>query len=438
MASTLLRRRASQHRSLWIGHTGTGPTLDSSVDACLAPILGQLAKHQRPTVCVALMSKSFVSGDYERAMSKVEDALQGQDTAVARPLVLGCVVDRVPEYESGVSLLIGVDEQVQPFHVAHDPHAPRIRTISVGRWGAVQDFDRFKYQGNALDKQGWAAFDSISQPPTSNASPDAVFDALPPNANFCWLMSDREPESALQAVDNKFADAQKMGIVASSTPFVTGTPHWMYFQGTVVPAGTIGFASYASEKNTPATRAPLPSSLAHPALEPMGAPVAITRVRGNVILDLDDQGATAMLLDLIHGAKHTNKDESFYLAIQPFHDATADTVVARITSGDPARGNMAVDTTLDLHVGQKVQFLQKTTDAVTPTDLLRHAPQDAMVFGTVDLDHTIDVHPPSPHADTRVSAIFGATSENGLLLGAPGQPTLLHQVPFASLHVARS
>lgn len=80
------------------------------------------------------------------------------------------------------------------------------------------------------------------------------------------------------------------------------------------------------------------------------------RARGNVILDLDDKGATRLLLDLINKV-NVSKDEEFYLGI--FSKNGNDKTVARITSGDPARGNMSVDTTLDLYEGQYVQFMKK-------------------------------------------------------------------------------
>lgn len=61
-------------------------------------------------------------------------------------------------------------------------------------------------------------------------------------------------------------------------------------------------------------------------------------------------------MDLINKA-NVSKDEEFYLGI--FSEDGNDKTVARITSGDPARGNMSVDTTLDLYEGQSVQFMKK-------------------------------------------------------------------------------
>ncbi|RUP25803.1 hypothetical protein BC936DRAFT_138812 [Jimgerdemannia flammicorona] len=91
------------------------------------------------------------------------------------------------------------------------------------------------------------------------------------------------------------------------------------------------------------------------------------RSRGNIILDLDSHRATNLLLDLVQKTPTAtrsatdliiSKEKEFYLAVAPLGAADLDgpgVTVARITSGDPARGNMAVDTVRDLVAGQVVQ-----------------------------------------------------------------------------------
>lgn len=83
--------------------------------------------------------------------------------------------------------------------------------------------------------------------------------------------------------------------------------------------------------------------------------------RGNIILDLDQAGATGLLLALIQQGHHANiaKDQEFYLGIYGPDSTTTLMSVCRVTSGDPARGNMSIDTTADLQVGQVVQVKKK-------------------------------------------------------------------------------
>lgn len=94
----------------------------------------------------------------------------------------------------------------------------------------------------------------------------------------------------------------------------------------------------------------------------IGPILTSSRSRGNIILELDDTRATQLLFDLINkvpGAS-TSKDKEFYLAVAPSGtegiEETA-MVVNRITSGDPIKGNMAVDTVRDLVPGQYVQVM---------------------------------------------------------------------------------
>jgi hypothetical protein len=67
-----------------------------------------------------------------------------------------------------------------------------------------------------------------------------------------------------------------------------------------------------------------------------------------------------------------------------------------------------------------------------------------MAFGVVDLDHTIDMQPMNGDSsasiinsnERRTSNTFGATSENGLIIGESDCPSQLLQVPFTSVIIS--
>ncbi|KAI8080053.1 uncharacterized protein BX664DRAFT_388996 [Halteromyces radiatus] len=405
-----------QQRSLWTRVSSGNSTLKSCIDDCFTQ-QQQQQQQQQPSICFALFSKSFASQEYNDAIKYLNKQFPKTTS------VMGCVVDRTASDHPqghGISLLFGYNEHIQPFQVQDSPQRHKARSISVGRWGQVYDFDRFKYQDNSLDTMGWLSFDTISQPPQQHVD---VFLAGSQPPSFILMASDHEPDQVLTSLDTTYPDTPKYGILGASTPFLTGSPYTMFYQDRIMEAGMIGFASYSSSSSSS-------SSLVHyPCLEPLGSSLQITRARGNIILDLDDQGATRLLLQLINQV-NVSKDEAFYLGI---YQDDENMTVARITSGDPGRGNMAVDTTLDLQQGQRVQFMKTNKSHLTPQQLLTGTQDHTMVFGVVDLDHTIDTVMPLKESMTTTTTTntFGATSENGMIVGNPGRPSQLHQVPFS-------
>lgn len=57
-----------------------------------------------------------------------------------------------------------------------------------------------------------------------------------------------------------------------------------------------------------------------------------------------------------------------------------------------------------------------------------------MTFGVTDLDNTIDVHYQNHNLSSEKQStlgLFGATSENGFIIGKPNRKTLLLQAPFS-------
>ncbi|OAD72214.1 hypothetical protein PHYBLDRAFT_147186 [Phycomyces blakesleeanus NRRL 1555(-)] len=199
-------------------------------------------------------------------------------------------------------------------------------------------------------------------------------------------------------------------------------------------AGITGFASY-SQKKVQADNI----SVEHVALQTMGKTMKITRCRGNIILDLDQAGATGLLLELIQNKQNAliSKDETFYLGIYApgeVNDDKSKMTVCRVTSGDPSRGNMSVDTTIDLQEGQVVQFMRRTQ--VANSDLLKSGKEDFLVLGVSDKDTTIDAFPVSPPSESQaLVGVVGGSSENGVIVGKPGMQSQIMDVPYSKVTV---
>ncbi|KAI8064791.1 uncharacterized protein B0P05DRAFT_554296 [Gilbertella persicaria] len=320
-----------QTRSLWTKITATG----SSIEECVQVSIESL-KQKQPDVCVVLASKSFSLKHYRQLSAELNKRLKPT-------VLLGGVVDRIPQVDHGISLLLGFDEKIVPFTIKDSPHRHKIRSTSVGRWGRMEERERLQTQSDHIDKVGWENFGSISTPVQTHTLPPGIVD----KPSFVLSVSDNEPDELLQALDHHFPDVPKVGILGSSTPFVTGEPYALFHSTGIMGSGIVGFASYGSTGHI---------QVEHTAMQKLGEPIKITRCRGNIILDLDEAGATGLLLKLIHSGNKISKDEEFYLGIYPLGDSSEENVtVSRITSGDPSRGNMSVDTTADLQVGQTVQ-----------------------------------------------------------------------------------
>ncbi|KAI9490806.1 hypothetical protein BDB00DRAFT_836199 [Zychaea mexicana] len=407
--ATVITQRTIQYcvrRSLWTSATATARTTEE----CIQQAASKLSMKD-PNVCVALVSKTFP--DYRAVTKQLAAHFNAKYT-------IGCVVDHVPGVKHGISLLLG-DTDCVPFHIPDSQQREKVRTISVGRWGRVEDFDRLRFQGNKLNDDGWDAFNTISRPAHQVALPSTL-QTRSETPSFVFMASDNEPDQLLHALDHHFPDIPKIGVIGASTPFITGEPYALFCNQELLGGGIVGFASYNDQPISEI-------QVEHSALEPLGEPLTITRCRGNIILDLDQAGATGLLLALIQQGQSARiaKDQEFYLGVYPpCSDDSSKMAVNRITSGDPSRGNMSVDTTADLQVGQRVQFMKRR-----PCDV-KHVAAEKLAFGVVDQDHTIDAKPLQISDTPKVlSDVFGAASENGVIVGRPGLSSQILDVPYS-------
>ncbi|KAI8643430.1 hypothetical protein BD408DRAFT_414898 [Parasitella parasitica] len=421
MLSTFTRKCLAKtprySRTYWTKLTATGATIEECMQASLDTL-----NQKKPDVCVVLASKSYSLDHYRKLTHELQSKLEPK-------YLIGGVVDRVAQVNHGISLLLGFEEDIVPFIVNDSQGRLKIRNIAVGRWGRVDDTERIKYQSEHIDKVGWKKFGSVSTPVQSYKLPPG----LEKKPSFIFTVSDNEPDQLMQALDHHYPDVPKVGIVGASTPFVTGEPYTLFkSDGDIMGSGIVGFASYTKPNK------PFSVQVTHTAMEKMGSPLKITRCRGNIILDLDDGGATGLLLRLIQGGPKLSKDEEFYLEIYPpgkDENSKDDATMSRITSGDPGRGNMSIDTTADLQIGQIVQFMRKRTLEFknVSSDPIK---KNEIVFGVSGKDHTIDAVPVQiPDEASVVPEVFGCVSENGVIVGRSNIPTEILDVPFSKVTI---
>jgi hypothetical protein len=144
----------SQYRNLWTQRTVSNTDLTKCVSQSLTGL-----PNKPIDVCVALVSRSFSANDILKLNTEFLKHINPK-------IFIGAVVDRVPSPDSGghgLSVLIGQEEDATGFIVEDTADRKKIKSVSVGRWGRVQDFNRFEFEENDIDKFGWEGFKSVSR-----------------------------------------------------------------------------------------------------------------------------------------------------------------------------------------------------------------------------------------------------------------------------------
>ncbi|KAF9934314.1 hypothetical protein FBU30_002453 [Linnemannia zychae] len=445
------------YKTLWTAATSSHQELATALSQCLASSppnttnittatsTSESNARTKKGVTIILASRSYPGSELLSLPSKIPDHIaQSQH-------ILGAVVDRVPTSSGhGVSTLTLTPPSttlssttdplisVQPFYLSGaESRRKRLKEKSVGRWARSQDIEE-----RSLDTaDAWSSFKSISIGRNQVQIPTA---ALPPltdpntlstadKAEQSILMfSDLEVHQFLEALDTVNPEASKVGLMASSTPFITGRPVTMFYDGQLVQDGVLGVSILKKPRNEQTPEETI--KVTYPSMSPLGPAMQITRCRGNIILDLDESNPTRLLLDRLKSTTLT-KDKEYFLATgQPVSATATDdeaqidmskATVYKITGGDPSKGNMAVDTVHDLQPGQWVQFIHHR-EHQEHGHYESQAPSESEIrFTATDPNNTIEEKGEleSVHNASSVQPRFGGSSENGFIVGQPHQGT---------------
>ncbi|KIJ62693.1 hypothetical protein HYDPIDRAFT_93917 [Hydnomerulius pinastri MD-312] len=177
-----------------------------------------------------------------------------------------------------------------------------------------------------------------------SALPDTLKNIDPSTVDNIIYFSDRAPEGISSVLDSAFPRANKLSLIASSTPFLTGRPVTLFHNGEVLSDGAVGVALSASSSS--------PSvDLSFPPLVALTPELVVTSAEGNLILSLDSGNPTRLLLAAIQkhglslsgGTTWVGKEDEFYVGVVD-PQTNEITQLHRINSGDPSRGTIALDT----------------------------------------------------------------------------------------------
>ncbi|KAK7689754.1 hypothetical protein QCA50_006393 [Cerrena zonata] len=256
--------------------------------------------------------------------------------------------------------------------------------------------------------------------------PEEIKDIDPENVNTILYLSDTSPEGISQSL-TRFRKATTLGLMTSSTPFVTGRPFTLFYNNVIHSSGAVGICLDA--------HAPARHKLVFPALKAITNHIFVTSSEGNLVHTLNDENPTEILIAAIKkhrmlSARDINlafRDWNFYLGITP---RQAPEQVFRINSADPGRGTLALEGDISPPIGSRVQILSLPTDYLSqPTPVLNRpngqvvlnfhttlseTPPDINITAPISIADTHVLHQDEDFVDLR--GTFTASSEHGCIV----------------------
>ncbi|VDB91789.1 unnamed protein product [Peniophora sp. CBMAI 1063] len=244
------------------------------------------------------------------------------------------------------------------------------------------------------------------------------------------ILSDDAPQGLLSSLQTAYPGACKMALRVSSTPFVTGRPFTLLRDGNVHSSGAVGLAIL---KATPSLRTTFDG------LHPLSPVMKVTAAEGNLIHTLNDGNPSQLLLDAIRSTGlygENAKEDNFVLGVSTSPEVLHQRAF-RITSGDPKRGTLALETDATITEGLFVQFFKSST----PSDVAQPDRTPSISFMTTsDAAGTRaqDGHAGSVDVESVriIEGAFVAGSENGWTVAQADEEAWACSVPGASTSVA--
>ncbi|RIA93059.1 hypothetical protein C1645_763340 [Glomus cerebriforme] len=397
-------------------------------------------------VCLVFVSRTYESNDIEILPQYLYSKL--------KPKFLGgCVVDKIYNNNDtnnsghGISLLLGNwkkdNNEKNSGKIRFNGFCTNIKeqrhhqfkTNSVGRWKNLDDFEL----PNLFDIN---KFKSISSVPNDFDLPEELkilkIENISPDLIF--FVSDSEPYQFLESLDYHFPTSKKIGIIGTSTPFLTGLPFTLFHNDNILSKGIIGVALTAESSNTFKNQ----FQIEYPSLSAIGDPLEITSCRGNIILKLDKTNPTELLLNRLQSGNNKKtllKENELYLGLYNSNNKRnqldeSTLIINKILGGDPTKGNLAIDTIMDLKEGQFVKFLykKKEFDTTFLQNKIKNHEQIQILLTTSDQDmmDSTSINDIFMLKNNNKN-IFGATSENGIIIGkGKNGNTWVCNVPYST------
>ncbi|KAG8904658.1 hypothetical protein FRB99_001378 [Tulasnella sp. 403] len=338
---------------------------------------------------------------------------------------MGCLIYPFQHKPPLVSCSIAAfpSDSVTPFRST----IPGKAKVSIGRWQRPSStsqpqpvsIDHIINSRNGF-QDVWSSGPSSSHLYDSKV-PEALRDVK--DVSALLYFSDGAPEGLLATLDKHYPHASKLGLIGTSTPFVTGREHTLLLNSDVFSDGAIGFA-LKTDNN-------LRYRHGFNGLQPISEPYTISSAASNLVYTLDDdRNPTKEALAAYEvrirpttssrDAIHTVSSEMYLGVIdqRPGH-ATQYERVHRITSGDPSRGTLSLDTDAGPPTGSKVQFLYRPPEGPASTPQNARNSIQFIASSVEEVVQNGDTPPSEEEGDGDAWSIPGkfiAHTENGVLI----------------------
>ncbi|KAG8702286.1 hypothetical protein FRC08_003581 [Ceratobasidium sp. 394] len=264
--------------------------------------------------------------------------------------------------------------------------------------------------------------DALSESGSLELPPDLEHIGSKSNVSSFLYLSDTAPEGLLHSLHRHFPAASQQGLIAGSTPFITGRPVTLFKGSNIFADGAVGLALF--NQNTQR------NEITFDNLQAVSPVLEVTQAQTNMVETLNHGNPVESLLLAMNSRGSIDKEQDIYLGAV---DTTADLGppgdqsshkygrVYKITAGGPTRGTILLDATEGPQVGAKVQFVVANRSQKSPT-----SPSNQPV-PTISFDTITDSDIGTISAESEVKEIenlFLATSENGFVVGSSGAGVL--------------
>ncbi|KAF8868647.1 hypothetical protein CPB85DRAFT_906012 [Mucidula mucida] len=193
----------------------------------------------------------------------------------------------------------------------------------VGRWHSFRKKDE-SYK--SLENVDWE--DVWSRRTSTDPLPDELQGVDPADINAVVYFTGSSPQLHYH---NCPIPHEQLGLIATSTPFITGRPFTLFRINDLHDSGAVGLALI--------NRPRLTSTLDFLGLSVLSEPMTVTQSEGNLVNTLDGRNPTQLLLDAlikqgmdVATSRWFKDEEQFYVE----HGQR----VYTITAGDPSRGTI--------------------------------------------------------------------------------------------------
>ncbi|KAJ1307699.1 hypothetical protein OPQ81_001788 [Rhizoctonia solani] len=192
------------------------------------------------------------------------------------------------------------------------------------------------------------------------------------SVSLFFYLSDGKPEGLLDSLYRHFPSASQLGLIGSSTPFVTGRPFTLFKGASIFSDGAVGIALL--------DRNPQDTTISFENIQAVSEPMEVTQAQTNLIETLDNGNPVESLMTAMKTSGAIGKDQDIYIGVirdftsnPKVHDSGMRTYdysrVYRIAAGGTSRGSLLLDATEGPQVGTRVQFATTSPSLKIPKSL---------------------------------------------------------------------